>query len=112
MFNTKFIISISLLVFFLVFTSTVKNKTRIIEKKISTIKAEILFKEKNINEAQLEFYYLTSPVIIEKKLRLIGFNDYRPIEFSKIFFKISDFNKVNNNITNLNKINEEKIQNK
>tara|TARA_Y100000591_G_scaffold332739_1_gene371333 strand:+ start:2439 stop:2780 length:342 start_codon:yes stop_codon:yes gene_type:complete len=113
MFNTRFIISISLFVFFLVFTSIVKNKAHIIEKKISVIKAEILIKEKNINEAQLDFHYLTSPAVIEKKLKIIGFNDYQPIEFSKIFFKISDFKKVNNKITNLNKItNEEKIQNK
>ncbi len=113
MFNTKFIISISLFVFFLVFTSIVKNKTHVIEKKISVIKADILIKEKNINEAQLDFHYLTSPAVIEKKLKIIGFNDYQPIEFSKIFFDISDFKKVNNKISNLNKIiNEEKVQNK
>ncbi len=112
MFNSKFIISISLFVLFLVFTSTIKNKTRIIEKKILSIKANILSEKKNINEAQFDFYYLTSPTIIEKKLKTIEFFDYRPISFSKIYFRISDFDNINNKITNLNKLNEEEIKNK
>ena len=81
-------------------------------KKISSLKADILIKKKDINEAQLDFYYLTSPAVIEKKLQIIGFEDYRPIEFSNIFFEISDFDKIGNKITNLNKFYEKEIQNK
>ena len=40
MFKTKFIISISLFVSFLVITSAIKNETRLIEKKISNLKRE------------------------------------------------------------------------
>ena len=112
MFNSKFFISISIFVLFLIFTSVVKNKNNIIEKKISSLKADILIKKKDINEAQLDFYYLTSPAVIEKKLQIIGFEDYRPIEFSNIFFEISDFDKIGNKITNLNKFYEKEIQNK
>ncbi len=91
MYKTKFIISISIFITFLVFTSVVKNKTRILEKKISYFKAEIFIKKKDFNEAQLDFYYLTSPAEIEKKLNMIGFKNYQPIEYSKIFFNISEF---------------------
>ena len=112
MFNSKFFISISIFVLFLIFTSVVKNETHIIEKKISSLKADILIKKKDINEAQLDFYYLTSPAVIEKNLQIIGFEDYRPIEFSNIFFEISDFDKIGNKITNLNKFYEKEIQNK
>ena len=66
MFKKKIIISILIFTTFLVVTSTIKNKTRIIEKNISNLNVEILIKSKNINEAQLEFYYLTSPAEIEK----------------------------------------------
>ena len=51
MFKTKLIISITVFVTFLVITSTVKNKTRIIEKKISNINVQLLDKQKDINQA-------------------------------------------------------------
>ncbi len=53
-------------VIFLIMTSAVKNKSRITEKKISNLKKTILMKEKNLNEAELDFYYLTSPIELEK----------------------------------------------
>ena len=96
MFKSKYIISISAIIIFLISTSIIKNKTRILEKQITSLNTKTLLKKKIINEAQLEFYYLTSPSEIEKKLRLIGFDDYEPIEYSKIFFDISDFNKIQN----------------
>ena len=37
-----------------------------------------------------DFYYLTSPSEIEKKLNTIGFDNYKPIKYSSIFFNISD----------------------
>ena len=104
MFKTKFIISISIFVIFLIITSAIKNKTRIIEKQISNLNTNILLKKKDINEAQLDFYYLSSPSEIEKKLDMIGFNKYQPIKFSNIFFDISDFTKIQDKISNLKKI--------
>ena len=71
MFRTKFIISISVFVTFLIVTSVIKNKTRVTEKQILNLKKIILIKEKNLNEAELDFYYLTSPEELEKKLNLI-----------------------------------------
>lgn len=103
MFKTKYIISLSLLASFLVITSTIKNKTRVIEKQISNLDSKILLKKKNINEAQLDFYYLTSPAEIEKKLNIIGFHNYQTIKHSKIFLDISEFIKIENRFSNLKK---------
>ena len=60
-----------------------------------------LLKRKDLNEAQLDFYYLTSPAELEKKLGIIGLDNYQPIEYSKIFFEISDFNKIQSKISKL-----------
>ena len=112
MFKTKFLISTVIFVFFLIITSIVKNKTRIIEKNISELNIKIFNKNKNINESQLDFYYLTSPSEIEKRLNNLGIENYQPISFSKIFLEISDFTKIKHKISNLQESNEKKIQNK
>ncbi len=112
MFNTKFIFSALIFIFFLTLTSIIKNKTRIIEKEIINLDNKILSKEKNINEAQLDFYYLTSPQEIEKRLNLIGFDNYQPIEYSKIFFDFSDFTNIGKKTSNLKNINEQRTQKK
>ena len=110
MFKSKFLVSTVVFVIFLVTTSAIKNKTRIIEKKISILHTKILSKEKNINQAQLDFYYLTSPEEIEKRVNMIGFENYKPISFSKIFFNISDLINIHNKISNLKNLNEKKIK--
>ena len=112
MFKTKLIISITIFVTFLIITSAIKNKTREIEKQISNLNTEILAKKKDFNETQLDFYYLTSPSEIEKKLNIIGVDNYQPIQYSNIFFDISDFAKIKNKISNLRNINEKKIKKK
>ena len=112
MFRTKFIISISVFVILLLATSVIKNKTRVIEKQILNLNKIILVKEKNVNEAELDFYYLTSPEELEKKLNLIGFNDYQPIKYSNIYFNISNLIEIKNKFSNLNNFNGKKIQKK
>tara|TARA_B100001057_G_scaffold371959_1_gene376109 strand:+ start:543 stop:881 length:339 start_codon:yes stop_codon:yes gene_type:complete len=112
MFKMKFIIALSIFISSLLVTSTIKNKTRVLEKNISNLSTKIFIKTKNINETQLDFYYLTSPAEIEKKLNLIEFDNYKPIKYSNIFFDISDFTEIQNKISNLKNINEKKIQKK
>ena len=46
MFKKKFIISSVIFVFLLILTSTIKNQTRMIEKKISSLNNKILVKKK------------------------------------------------------------------
>ena len=112
MFKMKFIIALSVFISFLLVTSTIKNKTRVIEKNISNLTTKIFIKTSNINEAQLDFDYLTSPAEIEKKINLIGFDNYLPIKYSRIFFDISDFTEIQNKISNLENIDEKKVQKK
>ena len=108
----KFIIAVTIFISFLLVTSVVKNKTRVLEKNISNLNIKILIKTKDINETQLDFYYLTSPAEIEKKLIMIGLDDYQPIKYSSIFFDISDFTEIQNKISNLKDLDEKKIQKK
>ena len=112
MFKTKYIISTILLVAFLTITSFIKNETRTLEKKITNLNIKVLLNEKDINEAQLDFYYLSSPAEIEKRLNIIGLNNYQPISYSKIFFKVSDFTLNENKFSTLNNLDEKKIQKK
>mgnify|MGYP001238237436 FL=1 len=112
MFSLRFVISTAVFVTLLLITSTIKNKTRVIEKNISSLNTKILANINDINEAQLDYHYLTSPAEIEKKLNIIGFDNYQPIKYSKIFFNISDFTQIQNKISNFKIINEEKIQKK
>ena len=112
MFKTKFFISVTVFIIFLVITSIIKNKTRILEKQITSIKTHIFDKKKDINESQLDFYYLTSPAEVEKKLQTFEFEIYQPIKYSNIFFDISDFTQMNNKITNLKKFYEKKSEKK
>tara|TARA_B100000575_G_C22925149_1_gene536467 strand:+ start:358 stop:687 length:330 start_codon:yes stop_codon:yes gene_type:complete len=108
----KFFIVATIFLALLIFTSTIKNETRLIEKQISSLNTEILSKRKNLNQTQLDYYYLSSPAVIEKRLKQIGFNNYQTISYSKIFLDISDFNKIEKKISNLKNLNEKKIQKK
>ena len=46
MFKIKFLISSIFIIIFLLITSVIKNKTRIIEKNISSLNTKILIKKK------------------------------------------------------------------
>ena len=91
MFKFKIIFSISVFTFLLIGTSYIKNQTREIEKKIFSLSKIIHNQEKNLSELQLDFSYLSSPSIIEKKNENLQDNKYSPIENSKIFLSISSF---------------------
>ena len=68
MFRVKIFLSIMVFISPLVCTSVIKNETRDIEKKIYDLVKIIDIKEKDLNESQLDFSYLTSPAVIEKKI--------------------------------------------
>ena len=98
--------------FFLIITSTIKNQTRIIEKQINQLNKKISLKEKDLNESQFDFYYLTSPILIEKKIKNLGYEHYLPMEHSKIFLNFSNFTNIQNKITILKNQHEEEIKKK
>ena len=94
MFKTKIIISTLIFLILLIITSIIKNQTRVIEKKLYKLDKKIALKEKDINESSLDFYFLTSPAEIEKKIKMLGHNNYSPIQNSKIFLSLSSFTNI------------------
>ena len=111
MFKIKIFISIIIFSTLLVFTSIIKNQTREIEKKIYNLSNVIFYLEKDMNESQLDYSYLTSPAIIEKKIDHIDNFKYQPMEFSKIFLSMSSFLDLKNKYVIEKTKNEKKIQN-
>ena len=96
MFKLKIFTSIVIFSFFLIGTSSIKNETREIEKKINILSENNAKKEKNLNEVQLDFYYLTSPSIMEKKIEHLGIKKYIHMEYSRIFLSIESFKNIQN----------------
>ncbi len=91
MLKIKFLISIFVFSSLLIVTSVIKNQTREIEKKIYNLRNIILTKEKDFSESQLDFFYLTSPFMIEKKINHLDNHNYIIMEYSKIFLSMSDY---------------------
>jgi hypothetical protein len=81
----------------------IKNQTRIIEKKIYKLNKKITLKEQDINESQLDFYFLTSPTELESKVRALGQNNYTPIKSSNIFLSLSNFTNIQKKISIIKK---------
>ena len=90
MFKLKVLISIIIFSFLLIGTSTIKNETRELEKKIDILTKNNVQKEKNLNEIQLDFYYLTSPSMIESKIKHLGVKEYIHMEYSNIFLSLEN----------------------
>ena len=110
MFKLKIVIPIIIFLILLIITSIIKNQTRTIEKKLLKISKNIALQEKDINESQLDFYFLTSPAEIEKKIKILGINNYSPIENSKIFLSLSNFADIKKKLSKTKIVNEKKIK--
>mgnify|MGYP000636591402 CR=1 FL=1 len=112
MFKIKIIISFTIFSFFLIGTSFIKNETREIEKKILDVNKKISQHEKDLNETQLDFSYLTSPANLEESIEKLDKNKYFPMEYSKIFLSLSDFIDLETKYVIIDNFNEEKIKKK
>ena len=112
MFKLKVLISIIIFSFLLIGTSTIKNETRELEKKIDVLTKNNVQKEKNLNEIQLDFYYLTSPSMIENKIKHLGVKEYIHMEYSKIFLSIENFINIQNKHVMQKTLDEKKVQKK
>ena len=110
MVRSKIIIPIIIFLFLLIITSIIKNETRIIEKKLSKLNKQIILKEKDFNESELDFYFLTSPAEIEKRVKILGNINYNPINNSNIFLNLSNFTDTQKKISILNKYNEKETK--
>lgn len=89
--NSKLIISISVFSFLLFCTSIIKNKTRVIEKKIIYFEKTVYNLEKELFESQLDYHYLTSPKLLDEKISFLTSDQYQSMSFSKIYLDYNSF---------------------
>ena len=106
------IISIFIFSILLGVTSTIKNKTRVVEKDIRKIDRKIAEIQKDLHETQLDYFYVSSPGYLSKKIKQLDFIEYMPMDFSRIYLNYTDFMDSQKKITILKIDNEKKIQKK
>jgi hypothetical protein len=112
MFKLKIFISVIIFSFLLIGTSSIKNETRELEKKISILTKAHAQKERTFSEAQLDYHYLTSPSVIETKIEHLGLKKYIHMKPSKIFLSMENFINIQNKHAMQKTLDEKKIQKK
>ena len=112
MFKINLIISICVFSILLGITSAIKNQTRIIEKNIYKIDRKIAVIEKDLHETQLDYFYVSSPGYLSKKIKQLAFIKYMPMDLSRIYFNYRDFIDSQKKITILKIENEKKTKKK
>jgi len=109
---------VKLISLFLVFstllgvTSLVKNKTRVIEKKIYKADRRIAIIEKDLHETELDYFYLSSPKNLSTKIDDFSSIKYIPMDFSRIYLNYINFANPRKKISILKTQNEKKTQKK
>jgi len=111
MFKKKVFISIIIFSILMFLTALVKTQTRIIEKNINTYQKKISSLKNSLHEAQLDYYYLSSPENLSKKILEYSDEEYTNINFSKIYFSMEEF-KQEQKRTTKTFFNDKKIQKK
>ena len=91
MFNKNLIISLITFLVLMVFTSSVKHKTRNFEKKINAINSEIIVLRKEFSDAKTDYVYLSSPEQLQKYLLILNIKDYFTYDVSRIFKSTDQF---------------------
>ena len=99
MIRLKLFITISIFSLLVIFTSVIKNQTRIIEKDIIKIDRKILALEKDLHETELDYFYLSSPNNLSKRTKNLALVEYVPMDFSKIYLSLKDFTESKNRTT-------------
>tara|TARA_Y100000817_G_scaffold267173_1_gene223710 strand:- start:64 stop:402 length:339 start_codon:yes stop_codon:yes gene_type:complete len=112
MFKINLIISVCIFSILLGTTSAIKNQTRIIEKNIYKIDKRIAVIEKDLHETQLDYFYVSSPGYLSKKIKQLAFIEYMPMDFSRIYLNYIDFIDSQKKITILKIENEKKTEKK
>ena len=103
MFSKKLFFTLSVFLVLMITTPIVKNKTRNLEKDIRTISREISILEKNIDDAKIDFIYLSNPQKIKKGLSVFSEENHIVYNYSKIFYSIEHFIHANSKKTKLQK---------
>ena len=108
--NKKIIIPLSIFIILIIFTSFIKTKTRLIEKRIILYEKKIINLENNFREIQLDYFYLSSPEYISNKINECSDQEYLNVKFSQIYFSLNQFIEEQNQSSKT--INNEKIKKK
>ena len=98
-YNKKKLIIILIYVSFFVTIPLIKNKSRLIEKKIESHKSKIFILEKNLLEASLDFEYLTSPAVLSSKIEKNFDQKYNSLNLSQIYLNIESFRSEQKKVT-------------
>ena len=91
MFNKSLIVSLSIFLFFMIYTSSVKHKTRNLEKKINILNREIGILKKELKDAQTDYVFLSSPERLKNYLLILDVNDFSTYDISRIFQSTDEF---------------------
>tara|TARA_Y100000590_G_scaffold452833_1_gene596741 strand:- start:2820 stop:3140 length:321 start_codon:yes stop_codon:yes gene_type:complete len=91
MFKKSILISLTVFFAMMIFTSSIKNKTRNIEKRVEKLQKEIFFLEKKLSDTQIDFVYLSSPEQLKKNLSISNKDNYLSFTRSRIFLSTDRF---------------------
>ena len=91
MFNKPLVISLSIFLIFMIYTSSVKHKTRNLEKKINILNNEIGVLKRELNDANTDYTFLSSPEQLKKYLLILNVNDFSNYDVSRIFYSTDQF---------------------
>ncbi len=91
MINKKIFLTLLIFSFFMILISVVKTQTRMIEKRIAVYEKDISSIKNNLHEAQLDFFYLSSPSYISKKIDEFSEEEYSTIKYSNIYLSLDQF---------------------
>ena len=105
-------ISICIFSILLGITSAIKNQTRSIEKHINKFDRKIAIIEKDLYETELDYFYLSSPNYLSKKIKNLSIIEYIPMDFSRIYLNYKDFINSQKKITILEMYDENKTKKK
>ena len=103
MFKKSLLISLSIFLILMIFTSSIKHRTRNLEKTINIINKEIFTLKQNLHDANTDFVYLSSPTQLKKYLIVLKKDNYSTYDSSRIFFYsdelfINDLQTINSNL--------------
>tara|TARA_B100000123_G_scaffold256062_1_gene218934 strand:- start:56 stop:379 length:324 start_codon:yes stop_codon:yes gene_type:complete len=104
MFNKSLIVSLSIFLFFMIYTSSVKHKTRNLEKKINILNREIGILKKELKDAETDYVFLSSPEQLKDYLLILNINDFSTYDISRIFKSTDQFIIYKNKQTNLSNL--------
>ena len=91
MFKKSLTLSVSIFLFLMIYTSSVKHKTRNLEKKINILNSEISILKKELKDAETDYVFLSSPERLKNYLLILNVNDFSTYDISRIFQSTDKF---------------------